>query len=146
MNRLLVLLVASLGLTSAQGTLPAAINDVFVDTDTIVFACDSDAGAADFVTAVTESLGEEIEAQCGRANASFDDWLAIYNRTVEFDLAGSVRVAWHFSVPIENVSLFSGGFAFEQVFYRFWVFEFSGGLDLLIVTDAVALEIEIETP
>lgn len=139
MKPFLALLVLAFGAASAQTTLPGPINEVFVDTDTIVFQCGTVSGATEWVNAIRQSTGEELDPVCGSANASFDDWLAVYNRTAEFDLDDSERVAWRFSVPRVGVGLYLGGFVVENVFYRFWVFEFSDSPDLLVVTDGVDL-------
>jgi hypothetical protein len=139
MKPFLALLVLAFGATFAQTTLPGPINEVFVDTDTIVFQCDTVSGATEWVNAIRQSTGEELNPVCGSASAHFDDWLAVYNRTVEFDLDDPERVAWRFSVPRVGVGLYLGGFVVESVFYRFWVFEFSDSPDLLVVTDGVDL-------
>lgn len=139
MKRLLALLVLGLGAAFAQSSLPGPINEVFVDTNTIVFQCDTVSGATEWVNAIRQSTGEELDPVCGSATASFDDWLDIYNRTAEIDLDDPDRVAWRFSVPRVGVALYLGGFVVDEIFYRFWVFEFSDSPDLLVVTDGVDL-------
>ena len=139
MRPFLALLVFGLGAAFAQTALPGPINEVFVDTDTIVFQCDTVSGATEWVDAIRQSTGEDLDPVCGSATARFDDWLDIYNRTAEFDLDDPDRVAWRFSVPRAGVGLYLGGFVVDDIFYRFWVFEFSDSPDLLIVTDGVDL-------
>lgn len=139
MKRILALLVAAVGVAFAQTTLPGPINEVFVDTDTIVFQCDTVSGATEWVGAIQQSTGENLDPTCGSSTSSFDAWLDIYNRTAEFDLDNAERVAWRFSVPRSGVALYLGGFVYEDVFYRFWVFEFNDSQDLLVITDGVDL-------
>lgn len=137
MKRIIALLVVTLGMAFAQSNLPGPINDVFVDTNTIVFQCDTVSGATEWVNAIQQSVTDTLDPICGSATASFDEWLDVYNRTAEFDLDDAERVAWRFSVPRSGVGLYLGGFVFENVFYRFWVFEFNDSQDLLVVTDGV---------
>lgn len=139
MRHFIALLVAALATAFAQTNLADPINEVFVDTDTIVFQCSSIAGASEWVAAIQQSTGETLDPTCGTANASFDDWLDIYNRTAEFDLDDPDRIAWRFSVPRSGVGLYLGGFVIGNVFYRFWVFEFNDSPDLLVITDDVGI-------
>jgi hypothetical protein len=139
MRRIVVLLIVGLGMALAQSALPGPINEVFVDTDTIVFECQSVSGATEWVNAIRQSTGEDLDPICGSASASFDEWLGVYNRTAEFDLDDPDRVAWRFSVPRSGVGLYLGGFVTENVFYRFWVFEFNDSPDLLVITDGIGI-------